>query len=164
MNCCVEAELLLTGVRMSKAELLVTGDNSALRRLIATVIKQPIALPTKINDRNNIVSRAHCIIKFETQLLSEVHFNTGRLIFEFNGLQYHFHNMRFNFWRRINPLIELCGMWPHPPMKSLFNQMARNLQTLPKPHNVLATLNSSKLGLEGLQLNKSSWPASVLFW
>ena len=28
--------------------------------------------------------------KFEIQLLSEVHFNTGRLIFEFNGLQYHF--------------------------------------------------------------------------
>ena len=65
-------------------------------------------------------------------------------------LDFWFHNMRFNFWRGIKLLIELCGVLPHPPMKSLFNQMARNFQTLPKPHDVLAMPNSSKLGLEGL--------------
>ena len=69
-------------------------------------------------------------------------------------LDFWFHNIRFNFWRRIKPLIELCGMWPHPPMISLFNQMARNFQTLPKAHNVLATPNSSKLGLVGFVSTK----------
>ena len=37
-------------------------------------------------------------------------------------LDFWFHNIRFNFWRRIKPLIKLCGVWPHPPMKSLLTR------------------------------------------
>ena len=48
-------------------------------------------------------------------------------------LDFWFHNIRFNFWRRIKPLIKLCGMWPQPGgvAHCSFMKSQRRLQIIP---------------------------------